>query len=124
MCKSTGESVNHLLLHCPTAQELWNLIFTLFGISWVMPRGVDDVLFCWSGSLGNSEFGAIWKAIPHCPMWCLWHEQNTRTFSGVEQSVPALKHSFLQTLYDWLNTSNLISSYSLSEMFDICSFEV
>ena len=31
MCKSNGEFVNHLLLHCPTALELWNLIFTLFG---------------------------------------------------------------------------------------------
>jgi hypothetical protein len=38
MCKVHGESVNHLLLHCSVAQELWSLIFSMFGIAWVMPR--------------------------------------------------------------------------------------
>uniref|UniRef100_A0A2N9ILL9 Uncharacterized protein n=1 Tax=Fagus sylvatica TaxID=28930 RepID=A0A2N9ILL9_FAGSY len=66
-----------------------------------MPRGVDDEFACWSGKMGNSESGAIWKAVPHCLMWCLWHERNSQTFSGEEQSVPALKYSFLQTLYEW-----------------------
>ena len=124
MCKSNGESVNHLLLHCSVAQELWSLIFALFGIAWVMPRGVVDLLSCWSGRFGNPESGAIWKAIPHCLMWCLWREWNNRTFSGEEQSIPALKFSFLQTLYHWLKASNLVCSNSLSEMLDSCVVEV
>ena len=37
MCKLGGESVNHLLLHCKFAQELWNMVFTLFGVHWVIP---------------------------------------------------------------------------------------
>jgi hypothetical protein len=94
MCKSDGESVNHLLLHCPLAQDLWNLVFTLFGVSKVMPRGVEDLFACWSGTRGNLAAGAIWKAVPHCLMWCLWRERNSLTFSGEEQSVPMLKFSF------------------------------
>jgi hypothetical protein len=47
MCKSNGEYVNHLLLHCHVAQELWTLILNVFGVSWVMPRGVSDLLACW-----------------------------------------------------------------------------
>uniref|UniRef100_A0A2N9FQZ1 Reverse transcriptase zinc-binding domain-containing protein n=1 Tax=Fagus sylvatica TaxID=28930 RepID=A0A2N9FQZ1_FAGSY len=121
MCKSDGESVNHLLLHCRIAQELWNLIFTLFETSWVMPSGVEDLFAFWTNTMGNSESGAIWKAVPHCPMWCLWRERNSRTFSGEENSVPALKYS-LQTLYEWLKASNLISSYSVADMLDSCSF--
>ena len=102
MCKSSGESVNHLLLHCPLAQDLWNLVFTLFGISWVMPRGVEDLFACWFGIRGNPNSGAIWKAAPHCLMWCLWRERNSRTFSGEEQLVPKLKFSFLQSIFEWL----------------------
>uniref|UniRef100_A0A2N9F9F3 Reverse transcriptase domain-containing protein n=1 Tax=Fagus sylvatica TaxID=28930 RepID=A0A2N9F9F3_FAGSY len=59
MCKAHGESVNHLLLHCTVAQELWSLIFALFGIAWVIPRGVVDLLSCWSDRYGKSEAGAI-----------------------------------------------------------------
>jgi hypothetical protein len=32
MCKSSGESTKHLLLHCSVAWELWNMVFILFGI--------------------------------------------------------------------------------------------
>ena len=48
----------------------------------MMPRGVADLFACWSGKVGNSESGAIWKAVPHCLMWCLWHKRNSQTFSG------------------------------------------
>ena len=44
MCKRCGESVDHLLLHCPIAYELWSSLFFLFGIHWVMPHRVIDCL--------------------------------------------------------------------------------
>ena len=43
MCKKCGESVDHLLLHCPIACELWSLVFCLFGIHWVMPQKVIEL---------------------------------------------------------------------------------
>jgi hypothetical protein len=97
MCKTSGESVNHLLLHCPIAQALWNLILILFGVHWVMPWDVVDLLACWNSSLDKSKAGKIWKMIPHCLMWCLWCERNARTFNGVEKSILALKFHLLQT---------------------------
>ena len=38
MCKSNGELVGHLLLHCPIVFEFWSMVFTWFGIYWEMPR--------------------------------------------------------------------------------------
>ena len=121
MCKSSGESTNHLLLHCPVAWELWSMVCILFGTPWVMPRSVVDLLTCWKGSLGNSEAGKVWKMIPHCIMWCLWRERNDRTFNGVEKSIPALKFYFLHTLLDWSKASHLDFSSSLSDLVDLCS---
>ena len=43
MCKRCGESVEHLLLHCPIASELWSLVFCLFGLHWFMPLKVLEV---------------------------------------------------------------------------------
>ena len=40
MCKSSGELVNHLLVHCPVAWELWSMVLVIFGKSWVMPHDV------------------------------------------------------------------------------------
>ena len=51
MCKSNGELVDHLLLHCPIVFELWSMVFTLFGIYWAMPKIVVELLACWQGNL-------------------------------------------------------------------------
>ena len=40
MCKRCEESVDHLLLYCPIAFEMWSLVLCLFGLLWVMPRKV------------------------------------------------------------------------------------
>ena len=95
---------------------------SLFGVSWVMPRRVVDLLSCWNGLWGRFEAGNIWRMIPHCIMCCHWCEQNARTFNGEETSIPALKFLLLQTLFDWLKASNLITSDSVSDMLMLCSF--
>ena len=48
MCKGGGEFLDHLLLYCPIALEMCSMIFYLFGIFWVMPQRVVDLLDCWS----------------------------------------------------------------------------
>ena len=54
MCKRCGESVDHLLLHCSIAWELWSLVFYLFGIQWAMPHTVLELL-----RFGKESLGAI-----------------------------------------------------------------
>jgi hypothetical protein len=50
MCKRSEEMVDHLLLHCEIASVLWFAIFSHFGLAWVMPRQVSDLLACWWSS--------------------------------------------------------------------------
>jgi hypothetical protein len=46
MCKRSGESINHLFLHCEVARTLSSVLFTLFGVKWVMNGKVLDLLAC------------------------------------------------------------------------------
>lgn len=71
ICKSTGETINHLLLNCPI-KDFWVFFFVLFGILWVMPKGVEELLVSWQGRFGRSSNSVIWNKIPLCIMWCLW----------------------------------------------------
>ena len=47
--------MDHLLLHYPNASELWSMFHSMFGIPWVMPRGVMDILACWQGGLDQER---------------------------------------------------------------------
>ena len=117
LCKEDGENIDHLFLHCTVARELWSSVFILFGVSWVMPRRVVDLLTCWQGSLGRHR--EIWKAIPHCLMWCLWRERNARTFEDSEQNIVDLKLLFYRSLYEWMRATSLFSFTSFLEFFDL-----
>ena len=64
LCKKNGETTDHLFLHCPLAQELWNMVWSLFGVYWVMRCGVVDILVSWLGKLNRHKtwFG-VWSLI-------------------------------------------------------------
>jgi hypothetical protein len=94
MCKKAGESVNHLMIHCEYAQELWTMIFCLFGVSWVMPQTTYDLLHCWRR---KGPAYVVWNAIPSSLMWLLWRERNQRAFEDAERHSADLK----LTLMEW-----------------------
>jgi hypothetical protein len=60
MCKISVESIGHLLLHCHVARFLWALVFSLFGLEWVMPQWVVELLASWKG-----QFGSLHRCLEH-----------------------------------------------------------
>ena len=79
MCCCDGESVDNLLLHCLVTHTLWTLMLQAFGIHWVMPGLVVELLFCWHLWLRKHNSN-IWNLIPGCLMWIVWLERNRRSF--------------------------------------------
>ena len=54
MCKRSKESIDHLLRHHKVVKEVWNSLFNLFGVEWVMPRRVIVEEISWDAV-------AFWK---------------------------------------------------------------
>ena len=121
MCKCNSESVNHLFLHSPVASELWDMVFGLFGVNWVMPLSVVGLFACWQGHFGLLRNGVIWKIVPSCLMWCIWKERNNRCFEDSERAMPDLKLLFLRTLLDWFSVWRN-HPLSILDLLDFCNF--
>jgi hypothetical protein len=100
LCELDEESVDHLLLHCGAARDLWNAFFARFGLCWVMPCSVKEVFDSWWSS-GHSRSAVVWKIVSLCIMWCIWSERNTRCFEDSSRSSEELLHFFLFTLFTW-----------------------
>jgi hypothetical protein len=111
LCKRDGESVDHLLLHCDVASTQWNLVFSRFGMSWVMPSRVIDLFACW-WKAGRPRSAAVWKMVPICIFWCAWKERNLRCFEDMENSLENIVASFFRMLYFW--TVAFLSPLSIS----------
>ena len=122
LCKGDGEIVDQLLLHCHFLREFWDMMLALFGVQWVMPQKVVDVLACWQGSYGRHRYSRIWMCIPHCLMWYIWRERNAGSFEGCALSVLDLKLLTLKTLDEWVSIMGCFSCSDLAEFLDLCSF--
>jgi hypothetical protein len=88
MCRESVESPDHLLLYCKVAHELWDMVFGLFGVHWVMPRTVLDLFSSWQGLFGRRRNTVVWWVVPHCVFWCLWRERNAHHFEDTEHTIP------------------------------------
>jgi hypothetical protein len=103
MCKKHGETVDHILLHCEVARVVWSYFYSLFGVEWVMPSSVLELMSGWGTLLGRGSTIRIWKQVPLCVMWGLWCERNSRFFEDVEVTVGAICRNVLQMLYLWVS---------------------
>ena len=100
MCYHCEETVDHLLLHYEMANQLWNFVFITFGLSWVISRSIPDLLFGWWNWLGKHS-SQIWNLIPLYILWCIWKEQNGKTFEDLDSSDDPMLASFSGTLFYW-----------------------
>ena len=116
-CTWNSESVDHLFLRCLVAMDLWSMVLGLFGVSWVMPKSVVGL-----GLFGRHRNGHIWIIVPHCLMWCLGMEKNSRCFEDNERSISNLKLFFFRNLVDWLLALQNQSFPSFLEFLDLFNF--
>ena len=98
VCRGSGKTVDHLLLHCPNAAGLWHFVFQSLG--WVISACVKDLLFSWRNWLGKHS-SSVWNLVPACLMWTIWKERNRRFFENLECSDNQILETFVTTLFQW-----------------------
>ena len=76
LCLSEEETMDHLLLHCVKTRVLWNLFFSLFGVSWTLLCIVKATLLGWNGGFVGKRRKRAWKMAPLCIFWSVWNERN------------------------------------------------
>ena len=121
MCKKCRETVNS------TPTSSYSLGPVDFGVLFIwLPLGyanerVIDMFATWQGSFGKHRKFTFWQAVPHCIMWCLWQEWNSRSFEGCEWNILEIKAFFLYTLLDWSAAFLSPPCFSLLHLFDHCT---
>lgn len=112
LCKVSSETCRHLLLWCPITYGLWNDIFSLMGIQWVIAGSVKAELLAWEGIAALNKHYSL---IPLSIFWVEWKERNksfwvlkgilpTSRINGYISSVPLFWGT---TLIVWMNLVSL-----------------
>ena len=112
------ESTNHILIHCTKTRVLWELLFALFGVTWVLPCSVMETLLGWFGSFVGKKRKKTWKLAPLCLFWMVWKERNRIAFDNKEFLIHRLKYSIVCGLWSWTKLYIDADLLSLIDFFD------
>ena len=66
LCKENEESANHILIHCGKIRELWTLLLSSFGVVWVFPDSVRNLLLEWKIKGLGKKRSVVWRMVPIC----------------------------------------------------------
>ena len=91
---------------------MWDLVFSLFGVNWVLPFTVRDVSF------KDKKHRKVWWAIPLCLFWTVWKERNRIVFDNEVLSIQRLKNSFICNLFSWAKSSIVVGPLTLFNFAD------
>ena len=84
MCKNENESVDHLFLHCTTAQRVWTYVLQKFKVSWVLPYEVTQLIEGDFTMQRDKRIKLLWSIVIHAVLWSLWKERNMCIFEDKE----------------------------------------
>ena len=102
LCHECKETMDHLLILCKKMRLLWELLFSLFRISWVSRDTVWDSLISWDNCWVRKKWRKMWQAVPPCLFWSLWKARNGVALRDEIFSTLRLKISFVSLL--WVET--------------------
>ncbi|RVW32413.1 hypothetical protein CK203_109283 [Vitis vinifera] len=71
LCHVEEESIDHILVHYVKTKIPRQLLFTLFGVSWVLSTSVTKTLFGWYGSFSSKKSKKARKVTPLCLFWTI-----------------------------------------------------
>ena len=96
LCCVEEESID-----CTKARVLWELLFALFGVMWVLPYSVRDTFLGWHSTFMGKKCSKVWMAAPLCLFWAVWKERNRIAFENEELSIHRMKNSFVCNFWSW-----------------------
>ena len=98
LCHTCEESIDHLLIHCEKTREVWMLLLSFFGVSWVFPLSVKETLLGWRDSFVGKKRKVAWRLGPLCLFWVIWRARNSIAFEDCVLSIQRLKVFFVYLL--------------------------
>ena len=87
--------MGQLLLHCSKTGVLWDLLFSLFGVSWIFSALLKDSLLGWKGTFLAKDKRRVWIAGLLCIFWTIWKTKNDIVFRDEVLSIQRLKSLFV-----------------------------
>ncbi|XP_071727171.1 uncharacterized protein [Rutidosis leptorrhynchoides] len=101
LCDDDIESVNHSLISCRHASEVWCKVFDWWGRGGVPFVNIGD-LFLDSGQTNSFVGKSIWQAVVWTCSYLIWKNRNQKVFSNKSWNVPMAINEIQVKSFEWI----------------------
>lgn len=77
LCKNDDSTCRYVLLHCLVVYKLWQIVYGLLGLNWVLAGSVREALWAWKGIRGRNSQLAM---VPLTISWAVWEREKQEGF--------------------------------------------
>jgi hypothetical protein len=99
-----GETLKHLLLHCPFALQVWSGTDAQINLDIGLPTAEQDIGDWWTSTVDAMPIARRKEAnsITMLVLRSIWLEHNARVFDGKERSAALLTQSIVDEWRSWV----------------------
>jgi hypothetical protein len=101
LCDQAPETLQHLLLGCVVAQEIWVWTLNLWDrLPWLPPADAKILQWWTSRPCPKATQRDLWTSIILL-FWCIWRHRNDVVFNGARPDVEAIKTRVREEYSSW-----------------------
>ncbi|XP_071688865.1 uncharacterized protein [Rutidosis leptorrhynchoides] len=109
LCNDAIESVNHSLILCKHAFEVWGKVFDWWGRGVIPYANVGD-LFLDTGQSASHMGKFIWQAVVWTCSYLIWKNRNQKVYNNKCWNVPVALNEIQVKSFEWIAKRSLITS--------------
>ncbi|XP_071687664.1 uncharacterized protein [Rutidosis leptorrhynchoides] len=110
MCNEVVETVDHALLSCKFAKDIWLGVYKWWGLSFPLNDNIDNILKG-DGYIGSSGFKKkIWQVIVWTTGHFIWKNRNQQTFKDDCWAPPRVISEIQIKTFEWIISRSRIKS--------------
>jgi len=104
LCDQAQETIDHLLVSCVFARQLWFSILLKFGLQVLSPNLEDENFEEWWANASGRVSGQVLNGLNSIIIlgaWNLWNHRNQCVFDGASPSISNIISTTLEDLQQW-----------------------
>ncbi|XP_071702841.1 uncharacterized protein [Rutidosis leptorrhynchoides] len=103
LCDEDLETIDHILIFCKHAYDLWVRVFAWWGLGNVTNLSISEILRG-NSSVGMTSLGrTIWQAVEWVFSYHIWKNRNNKVFRGTNWSISVAFNEVQIKSFEWIS---------------------
>ncbi|XP_071713042.1 uncharacterized protein [Rutidosis leptorrhynchoides] len=104
LCDDDLETVEHSLLFCNNAMEVWNRVYSWWGLGNMNNLSINEILQSKASSASMSCFGSkVWQAVEWVAAYFIWKNRNNMVFRGNKWNGAIALNEIQINSFEWIS---------------------